>query len=293
MSGVGGMLGEAFYNTFNDSYDILPTDIDLNEKWLRYLDFRDYDSYEKMVKSYKPDYLFHIGAYTDLEYCERNISDTYLTNTISVENAVLIANKLDIPILYISTAGIFDGKKQLYDDWDLPNPICHYARSKYAGEEYVMNIAKRFLIFRAGWMMGGGLIKDKKFVKKIINQMIKGATTLNIVNDKLGTPTYTYDFAANAKLILEKELWGLYNLVCKGETSRLEVAKEIVKHFNLENKINVNEVSSEYFSKEYFAPRPPSERLINAKLNIRNLNIMRDWKIALKSYLESSYSNII
>jgi len=293
MSGVGGMLGEEFFNVFNNDYDVLATDIDLNEKWLRYLDFRDYESYKKNVIDYNPDYLFHIGAYTDLEFCENNIADTYLTNTISVENAVLIANTLDIPVLYISTAGIFDGKKQLYDDWDLPNPLCHYARSKFAGEEYVKNFARRFLILRAGWMMGGGIRKDKKFINKIITKLLNGEKILNIVNDKMGTPTYTYDFAQNAKLILEKEIWGLYNLVCNGQTSRLEVAKEILHHFNLENTVKINEVSSEFFAKEYFAPRPSSEQLINLKLSIRKLNIMRDWKVALESYLTRDFSNIM
>ena len=107
IAGCGGMLGEAFHSIFNNDYELKCTDIDVNEPWLSYLDFRNFDEYLKSVNSFKPDYLFHIGAYTDLEYCEKNIDDTYLTNTISVENAVYIANKLDIPILYISTAGIF------------------------------------------------------------------------------------------------------------------------------------------------------------------------------------------
>lgn len=113
IAGCGGMLGEAFYHTFKDEYDLKCTDIDVNENWLTYLDFRDYDDYKRDVIEFQPDYLFHLGAYTDLEFCEENPHDTYMTNTISVENAVFIANKLDIPLLYISTAGIFDGKKDL------------------------------------------------------------------------------------------------------------------------------------------------------------------------------------
>ena len=118
MSGCGGMLGEAFYEVFKSDNDLKCTDIDLNEPWLDYLDFRNFDEYQKSVSKFKPDFIFHIGAHTDLEYCEDNIDDTYITNTISVENAVNIANNLNIPILYISTAGIFDGSKDIYDDWD-------------------------------------------------------------------------------------------------------------------------------------------------------------------------------
>ena len=174
MAGVGGMLGEAFYKVFKDEFDIKCTDKDLNEEWISFLDFRDYNSYKKDVIDFKPDYLFHIGAHTDLEFCELNIDDTYLTNTISVENAVSVSNELNIPILYISTAGIFDGNKNLYDDWDIPNPLGHYARSKYMGEKYVSERSIRYLICRAGWMMGGGPKKDKKFINKIINQIVNG-----------------------------------------------------------------------------------------------------------------------
>ena len=112
MSGCGGMLGEAFYEVFKSDNELKCTDIDLNEPWLEYLDFRNFDEYQKSVSEFKADFLFHIGAHTDLEYCEDNIDDTYLTNTISVENAVNIANDLNIPILYISTAGIFDAQRK-------------------------------------------------------------------------------------------------------------------------------------------------------------------------------------
>ena len=115
MAGVGGMLGEAFKKEFELDYKLKCTDIDVNEDWLSFLDFRDKSSYLDDVTNFKPDYLFHIGAYTDLEYCEKYPDETYTTNTLSVENAVFIANKLDIPLLYISTAGIFDGKQDTYD----------------------------------------------------------------------------------------------------------------------------------------------------------------------------------
>ena len=202
---------------------------------------------------------------------------------------MIISNILNIPIIYISTAGIFDGKKDYYDDWDIPNPISIYGKSKYLGERYVIENKENYLVLRAGWMMGGGIKKDKKFIKKIITQIKDGNSKLNIVDDKFGTPTYTYDFAENAKLLLKKELWGLYNLVCSGLSSRLDVTKEILKLLNLENKISIDKVDSNFFSDEYFAKRPFSERLINRKLELRKLNIMRDWKVALREYLENEF----
>lgn len=255
MAGSGGMLGEAFYEQFKDQYELKCTDKDINESWLSFLDFRDFGAYREDVKDFAPDYLFHLGAYTDLEYCEKNADDTYLTNTIAVENAVLIANELNIPILYISTAGIFDGKKELYDDWDEPNPLGVYARSKYMGERYVVENAKRFLVCRAGWMMGAGPLKDKKFIQKLMNQLKDGKKELFIVDDKDGTPTYTHDFAKNVKALIEYEYWGLYNMVCGGQTSRLEVANELLSLLNLKDEITINVVNSAYFKDIYFAER--------------------------------------
>lgn len=297
ISGCGGMLGEAFYTLFKDKFSLKCTDIDVNEKWLGPCDIREFWEYRKDVIEFEPDYLFHLGAHTDLEYCELHQDDAFITNTLSVENAVYIANELDIPLLYISTAGIFDSKKDVYDDWDVPNPLGIYARSKYAGEVFVKERARSYFVFRAGWMMGGGPKKDKKFIQKLMTQIKEGKKNLHIVNDKLGTPTYTHDFAKNVMFLLEesllrKDLWGLYNMVCEEQTSRLEIARELLEILGRKD-IKIVEVSSEYFRKEYFAPRPDSEKLINRKLRLRGLNIMRDWKVALKEYLEDYYGGYL
>lgn len=293
IAGCGGMLGEAFYNNLQNRYILKCTDKDVNDSWLTFLDFRDFSAYRKDVIEFQPDYLFHIGALTDLEYCEQHVDETYETNTLAVESAVYIANEINIPLLYISTAGIFDGNKSYYDDWDTPNPIGHYARSKYAGELFVKENIHKHLICRAGWMMGGGPKKDKKFVMKILQQIKEGKKELFVVNDKFGTPTYTHDFVKNVMALFEKEFWGLYNLVCHGRTSRLEVVKEILKILNLSNEIKIMEVDSDFFQAEYFAKRPISERLINKKLELRKLDQMRDWQAALGDYLKSYYGQYL
>lgn len=289
IAGCGGMLGEAFHAQFKDGYKLKCTDKDINEDWLSFLDFRDLDAYREDVKGFKPDYLFHLGAYTDLEFCEENADDTYATNTLAVENAVYLANELDIPLLYISTAGIFDGKKELYDDWDFPNPLGAYARSKYMGERFVVENAKRYLVCRAGWMMGAGPEKDKKFIQKLMKQLKNGQKELFIVNDKDGTPTYTHDFAKNVKYLIEQGYWGLYNMVCGGQTSRLEVARELLKILKLESSVKIKTVNSDHFKEIYFAERPPCERLDNRKLKIRGANLMKDWKVALREYITDYY----
>lgn len=293
MAGCGGMLGDAFFKVFNQDYKVKCTDIDLNEKWLEYCDFRDFEMYKADVEKFRPDYLFHIGAFTDLEYCELHPEKTYMTNEKSVEHAVIISNLFTIPILYISTAGIFDGNKDVYDEYDLPVPLGQYAKTKYAGEKYIEKNSNEYMIFRAGWMMGGGPKKDKKFIQKIMSQIKSGHKELFIVNDKLGTPTYTHDFAANVRLVLESGKRGLYNLVCEGLTSRLDVARKIITILGLEDEIIITQVSSEHFAKEYFAKRPQSERLINKKLSNEKLNIMRPWEIAIEEYLSEYYNNYL
>jgi dTDP-4-dehydrorhamnose reductase len=293
MAGCGGMLGEAFYEEFSGDTDVRCTDIDVNEDWLEYLDFRDFDAYREDVLAFSPECLFHLGALTDLEHCEGHPDETYATNAMAVENAVYIANELDIPLLYVGTAGIFDGRKDLYDDWDTPHPLGAYARAKWAGEEFVRQNARRYLICRAGWMIGGGPRKDKKFIQKLMLQLHDGSRELKVVNDKLGTPTYTRDFAHNVRLLLERRWWGLYNMVCQGETSRLEVAQVLVRKLGLQESVRIRPVGSDFFADVYFAPRPACERLANRKLALRGLDVMRPWQEALAHYLRTDYAGYL
>jgi len=285
--GTGGMLGKAVYELFASKYEtVLATDIDLNEEWLSYLDFREYAQVEKVFTTFQPDLVLHLGALTDLEYCEKNAENTWLTNALGPENTAILCKKYDVPMVYISTAGIFDGKQEFYNDFDDPNPMCLYAKSKYYGECFVKNNLNKYFIFRAGWMMGAGPSKDKKFINKIFQQIKAGAKELFVVDDKLGTPTYTNDFANGIFTVVQSGLYGLYNQVCTGSCSRMDVAKEFIQLLGLSDSIKLTTVSSDYFKATYFAPRPASEKLVNMKLDARGLNVMRDWKVCLKEYAE-------
>ena len=93
--------------------------------------------------------------------------------------------------------------------------------------------------------------KDKKFIQKIIKQIKDGKKELFIVDDKFGTPTYTYDFAKNTEALIATNNFGLYNMACEGNTSRYEVSEEILKILNLENSIRLTKVNSDYFSKTF------------------------------------------
>ena len=284
--GCGGMLGEAVYKHFVRHCKVLATDIDLNEEWLEYADVRVFDESFEKVRSFAPDLIINLAALTDLEACEKDIENTWRTNALGAENTALIAQRFDIPLIYISTAGIFDGRQEYYTDFDEPYPLSVYAKAKYYGEIAVQRMLKKYYVFRAGWMMGAGPAKDKKFINKIFKQIATRATELCVVDDKLGTPTYTVNFAESMFKVVQTDLYGLYNMVCRGSCSRYDVAVEFVKLLGLEDTVHVRVVDSDYFKKEYFAPRPPSEKLVNLKLNSRGINYMRDWKECLREYAD-------
>ena len=284
IAGSGGMLGRAVYSYFSERCKVLATDIDLNIDWLKYADVRDYKQMEESIMTFKPDLIINLAALTDLEYCENNAENSWLTNALGAENIALLSKKLDVPMVYISTAGIVDGEQDIYNDFDAPNPLGIYAKSKYYGEVFVKSYLDKFFVFRAGWMMGGGPNKDKKFINKIYRQIKSGQKELFIVDDKLGTPTYTLSFAEGIFKVVETELYGVYNLVCEGDCSRYEVAVEFVNLLGLKDKLKITKVSSDYFNEEYFAPRPASEKLVNMKLKARGINFMPHWKDALEDY---------
>lgn len=284
IAGCGGMLGKSVYETFRKVAQVRATDIDVNEPWLSYADVRDYSDISKSILEFRPHAIINLAALTDMEYCEENWENAWQTNALGAENIGLIANMLDVPYLYISTAGIFGGEKECFSDFDTPNPLSYYAKSKYAGELFVREHINKYYVVRAGWMMGGGPDKDKKFVNKIYKQLEGGATELNVVDDKLGTPTYTVDFARGLLKLFESDLYGVYNQVCEGSCSRYDVAVEFVRLLGLGQTVKINRVSSDFFKQEYFAPRPPSEKLLSIKLKARGLYVMRNWKICLDEY---------
>ncbi len=285
ITGCGGMLGSSVYPVFSQTdAQVLATDIDLNESWLEHLDVRDINECEKIFEQFKPTLVLNLAALTDLEYCENNPTESWKTNALGTENVALMAKKHGCTMCQISTAGVYDGKQDAYTDFDPPNPLSHYAKSKYHGEVFVQQFLGKYFIFRAGWMMGGGPKKDKKFINKIYKQISAGATELFIVEDKLGNPTYTKNFAESISKVLPTKYYGLYNQVGLGSGSRYDVAVEFIRLLGLKGKIKVTQVDSDYFKKEYFAPRPDSERLINLKLNSRGINYMQSWQECLSEY---------
>jgi len=290
ITGAAGMLGSAVIPAFAAAgHDVTATDLeprDVAGLPMGRLDVRDYTEVDEVIERSRPDLVLHLAAETDLETCESDPDHAYRTNTVGTHNAAVACAGRDLPLVYISTAGVFDGEKQdgPYDEFDLPRPINVYGRSKYEGELLVLRLVPRHFVIRAGWMVGG-IGRDHKFVAKIVEQLRAGATTIRAVTDKLGTPTYTEDFARNMLELIATPFYGRYHMACLGEGSRYDVALEIVQFYGRDD-VRVVPVTSEAFANEYPAPRPRSEMMRNYMLELRGMNRMRPWREALRDYLE-------
>ncbi|MBS1619272.1 MAG: SDR family oxidoreductase [Bacteroidetes bacterium] len=281
--GCGGMLGQAMYHTLRTANTVLATDIDINEGWLEYLDVTAADSLLKTCKEFLPDVIINLAACTDLEFCEAHPVASSLVNYEGQVNVCHAAIAVDATVMYVSTAGVFDGSKDYYTDYDIPSPRSMYGKAKYNAEKYTAQALKKYFIFRAGWMMGGGH-KDKKFVKKIFDKIQNGEKDIFIVEDKAGSPTYTWDFAVSASHVLATSRYGLYNMCCQGGGTRLEVASELLRYIAPDAGIHLYGVSSDFFKSQYYAPRPASEKLENTKLSEMGMIYMRDWRVCLREY---------
>lgn len=292
ITGAAGMLGSAVYPAFTAAgHDVVATDLvprDVAGLPMGRLDVRVHADVVEAVRDARAAMVLHLAAETDLETCETDPDHAYRTNTLGTHNVAVACQTGGLPMIYISTAGVFDGEKLdgPYDEFDTPRPINVYGKSKFEGERLVLRLVPRHFVIRAGWMVGG-IDRDHKFVAKIIDQLRAGATTIRAVTDKLGTPTYTRDFAQNMVELIETPFWGRYHMACLGEGSRYDVAREIVDFYG-RHDVSVIPVTSEAFADEYPAPRPRSEMMRNYMLELRGMNRMRPWREALREYLETA-----
>lgn len=302
VTGAAGMLGSGLVPALvRAGHDVTATDIDLTvqnpwgegQPYLRFLDVRSWEQVRETFTEVQPELVCHLAALTDLEYCDAHESESYATNTLATKFVAMQSEQLGVPLVYISTAGVFDGHKMgAYHEWDEPGPLNTYGKTKYEGELMVERFTSRYFIVRAGWMVGGGERKDHKFVAKILHQIDEGRTVLYAVSDKLGTPTYVPDFARCFLGLIASGSYGRYHMACEGQGSRFDVAQVIVDALG-RSDITVVDVSSEHFAAEYSSARPRSEIMQNLHLELQGLNTMRPWQVAVTEYVHAGYSAVL
>jgi len=279
VTGAKGMLGTDLCRIFQEKgYDVVITDIDE-------MDVRNTELVQQTVADISPDWVIHLAALTDVDGCEREPGDAYHTNTIGTQNVALACQSTGAGMLYVSTISVFDGTKcEPYTEFDRPNPESWYSRSKYEGELIVEKLLDKYYIVRAGWMFGGGR-EDKKFVAKII-ELAADRTSLSIVDDKFGSPTYTVDIASGIEKLLNTGLFGTFHLVnTNGYCNRYEFAKAILAYAGIDS-CELTPVNSAKFPLP--APRPRMEAALNYNLELRGMNWQRPWQDALKEYIQEA-----
>ncbi|MCK4352578.1 dTDP-4-dehydrorhamnose reductase [candidate division WOR-3 bacterium] len=257
---------------------IIPTDI-------QNLDITSSDSVQKFV-DLKPDLIIHLAAYTDVDACELNPHKAKQINSLGTKNVALACQKLDIPILYISTDYIFDGTKPApYVEWDTPNPINIYGKTKLEGELWVKKLLKKFWIIRTSGLYGK---HGKNFVSAIFEKA-KKENTIKIVNDQIGSPTYTKDIAYAIQKLIITSKFGIYHITNSGWCSWYEFATTIIKIAGLQRQntgLKILPITSHYLKRP--AKRPRNFRLSNFMWNRIFGKPLRPWEKALNEFIRNN-----
>ncbi len=293
ITGAAGMLGTAICDAVaSPDCEIIATDSKGRGENRHALDIRDWSAVRHLIGDCQPHLVLHLAAETDVDLCEIEVEHAFAVNAFGTENVARACGESagEAVMAYISTGNVFSGENpEPYTEYDPPGPINVYGRSKLAGEEAVAQILDRYYIIRAGWMVGGWEI-DKKFVYKIA-QMCLTQSTLKVVDDKFGSPTFTVDFAANLMAVIASERFGLYHMANGGTCSRYDIAREIIKHLGMVGQIEIAPVSSLHFPTS--ATRPRSEMLSNFKLGQLGLDKMPRWRESLGRYILENKHKLI
>lgn len=245
------------------------------------MDITKISEVEAVLSGEKPDAVIHCAAYTAVDAAEDNKELCVAVNAEGTENIVSVCKRLDTKLMYISTDYVFDGsgsKPWLPDCKDYA-PINIYGKSKLKGELAVSNTLEKYFIVRIAWVFG---INGNNFVKTMLN-LGKKYDSLRVVNDQIGTPTYTPDLAKLLADMIETDKYGYYHATNEGGyISWYEFACEIFKQAGY--KTTVFPVTTEEYGMSK-AERPRNSRLDKSKLTENGFALLPEWKDALSRYL--------
>lgn len=249
------------------------------------MDITDLALVEKVITGANPDAVVHCAAWTAVDVAEDNVEKCRLINATGTENIAKVCKELDIKMIYISTDYVFDGqgtKPWLPDDER--NPLNVYGQTKYEGELLVENNLSKYFIVRIAWVFG---VNGKNFVKTMLN-LGKRNSRLTVVDDQVGSPTYTFDLARLLIDMVETEKYGSYHVTNEGFCSWYEFAREIFRQAAEINPIYrsilIDPVDSSAYQVK--AKRPSNSRMCKDKLSDNGFDRMPTWQDALGRYLK-------
>ena len=275
VTGVKGQLGYDVVNEL-EKRGHTAVGVDIDE-----LDITDAAAVEAMLTEVKPDAVIHCAAWTAVDAAEDNIEKCRLVNAGGTENIAKVCKELDCKMMYISTDYIFNGEgtRPWEPDDPVTTPLNVYGLTKYEGEEAVRKNVEKFFIVRIAWVFG----KGKNFIKTMIN-LGKTHDHLTVVNDQVGTPTYTYDLARLLVDMIETEKYGNYHATNEGGyITWYDFACEIFRRAGIE--VDVAPVSSDQYPAK--AKRPSNSRMSKQKLVDNGFELLPTWQDALGRYLKT------
>lgn len=283
VTGVKGQLGHDVVNELTKR-NHTPIGVDIEE-----MDITDMASVDRVIKEAAPDAVIHCAAWTAVDAAEDCIDKVRLVNATGTENIAKVCKELDIKMMYISTDYVFNGEGTNFwepDDLDR-QPLNVYGQTKYEGEIAIEQLLTKYFIVRIAWVFG---INGKNFIKTMLN-LGKTHDKLTVVNDQIGSPTYTFDLARLLVDMIETDKYGRYHATNEGICSWYDFACEIFRqaaamgHTEYDaDHLTVTPVSAdEYPSK---AKRPSNSRMSKDKLTENGFERLPTWQDAVKRYLK-------
>ena len=286
VTGVGGQLG---YDVMNElrkrGFDCVGSDITdkPGENYVQ-LDITDKAAVDKVLTELNPDAVIHCAAWTAVDAAEdeENREKVFAVNATGTKNLAEACKSVGCKMMYISTDYVFNGQGD--EPWQADckeySPLNVYGQSKLEGELAVSELLDKFFIVRIAWVFG---LNGNNFIKTIVN-VGKKYDTIRVVNDQIGTPTYTYDLARLLVDMIETEKYGYYHATNEGGyISWYDFTCEIFRQYGLKTKV-VPVTTAEYGLSK--AARPYNSRLDKSKLTEAGFKPLPDWKDAVKRYLE-------
>jgi dTDP-4-dehydrorhamnose reductase len=239
---------------------------------------------KKAVDEEKPDIIINAAAYTNVDACETNREECFAVNAEAVKNIAEACSKKNIRIVHFSTDYVFDGKgKEPYKEDHAYNPINVYGASKLAGEVYLQKLSKNYILIRTAWLYGKN---GKNFVRTILDKT-ESTKTLPVVDDQIGSPTYTRDLAAAVNFMLDKDVTGIFHVTNRGNCNWFEFAVKILQEAGISG-VQVLPIKSDKLDKLIYPAKRPSYSVLSMQKFIQATGkIMQPWQLALQDYLKN------
>lgn len=282
VTGCNGQLGRAIRKEYAASdVEFINTDVVEGEGVVS-LDITDVDAVLKLVRAEKPDVIINCAAHTNVDKCEEQWDLAYKINAIGPRNLSIAATEADAKMIHVSTDYVFEGNgTRPYTEFDAPNPVSAYGKTKLEGENFVKEFAKKHFILRTAWLYGDG----KNFVKTIL-ALAENHDELNVVCDQVGTPTSAVELAKMIHYLEGTENYGTFHATCEGDTNWADFAEAIFKRAG--KNVKVNHVTSKQYKEmnPASANRPAYSILEDYMIKLTSDFVMADWQDALDVYMK-------